>query len=47
VTAPAAVLALLTLGLTAAAGPVFDLASRAAEQLLHPHEYMRAVLGTP
>ena len=47
VTAPAAVLALLTLGLTAAAGPVFDLASRAAEQLLHPHEYMRAVLGAP
>ena len=45
--AGAAVLALLTLGLTAAAGPVFDLASRAAEQLLHPHEYMRAVLGTP
>ena len=47
VTAPAAVLALLTLGLTAAAGPAFDLASRAAEQLLHSHEYMRAVLGAP
>ena len=47
VTAPAAVLALLTLGLTAAAGPVFDLTSRAAEQLLRSHEYVRAVLGGP
>jgi multicomponent Na+:H+ antiporter subunit D len=40
-----AVLAAVTLGLTFAAGPVFSLCSRAAEQLLHPDEYVRAVLG--
>ena len=33
---PIAVLACLTLGLTVAAGPVFDLSVRAAEQLLDP-----------
>jgi len=40
-----AVLAAVTLGLTFAAEPVFSLCSRAAEQLLHPDEYVRAVLG--
>lgn len=47
VVAPAAVLAALTIALTVAAGPVFDLATRAAEQLLQPGEYVRAVLGGP
>ena len=42
---PIAVLACLTLGLTVAAGPVFDLSVRAAEQLLDPTGYVVAVLG--
>jgi hypothetical protein len=35
----------LTLGLTFIAGPVFDLSKRAAEQLLNPDDYVRAVMG--
>ena len=42
---PVAALACLTLGLTVAAGPVFDLSLRAAEQLLDPTGYVNAVLG--
>jgi multicomponent Na+:H+ antiporter subunit D len=42
---PAAVLAALTLGLTIAAGPVFDLTMRAADELLRPAAYVQAVLG--
>src|SRR5688500_18280731 len=42
---PIAVLACLTLGLTVAAGPVFDLSVQAAEQLLDPTGYVTAVLG--
>jgi multicomponent Na+:H+ antiporter subunit D len=43
--APIAALVCLTLGLSVAAGPVFDVSRHAAEQLLHPDEYVRAVLG--
>ena len=43
--APIATLAGLTIALSVAAGPVFDVSLRAAEQLLHPGEYVRAVLG--
>jgi multicomponent Na+:H+ antiporter subunit D len=43
--APILALAILTLGLTVAAEPVFDLCRRAASQLLHPDEYIHAVLG--
>jgi multicomponent Na+:H+ antiporter subunit D len=43
--APIAVLAALTIALSVAAGPVFEISRRAAEQLLHPNEYVRAVLG--
>jgi len=42
---PIAALALLTLALGLGAGPVFDLASRAAAQLADPSQYIRAVLG--
>lgn len=35
----------LTLALTVAAGPLYDFASAAAEQLLQPHHYVHAVLG--
>ena len=38
-------LSLVTLAITAAAGPLFDLASRAAHQLLQRDDYVRAVLG--
>jgi hypothetical protein len=31
--------------MTVGAGPLFDLASRSAAQLLHRDEYIRAVLG--
>jgi multicomponent Na+:H+ antiporter subunit D len=41
---PIAALVCLTLGLTVAAGPVFDLSVRAAEQLLNPGGYVEAVL---
>ena len=43
--APIAVLVGLIIALSVAAGPVFDVSRRAAEQLLHPDEYRRAVLG--
>jgi multicomponent Na+:H+ antiporter subunit D len=43
--APIAALAFLTLGFTFAADRVFDHCRRAAEQLLHPDQYVRAVLG--
>jgi multicomponent Na+:H+ antiporter subunit D len=42
---PIALLVALTLGLTAAAGPVYALSLRAAEQLLDPRVYVRSVLG--
>ena len=41
---PIAALVCLTLGLTVAAGPVFDLSVRAADQLLNPAGYVEAVL---
>ena len=40
-----AALSLVTLGMTVGAEPLFDLASRAAAQLLEPAGYVRAVLG--
>jgi multicomponent Na+:H+ antiporter subunit D len=43
--APIAALVGLTLAVSIAAGPVFEVSRRAAEQLLHPAEYVRAVLG--
>jgi len=43
--APILALAILTLGLTVAAEPVFGRCRRAAAQLLHPDEYIHAVLG--
>ena len=43
--APIVLLVGLTLGLTVAAGPVFVLSVRAAQQLLDPNGYVRAVLG--
>jgi multicomponent Na+:H+ antiporter subunit D len=43
--APIALLVGVTLGLTAAAGPVYGLSMRAAEQLLDPGGYVRSVLG--
>jgi multicomponent Na+:H+ antiporter subunit D len=45
VVGPIAALVLLTLALGLGAGPVFDLASRAAAQLADPSQYVRAVLG--
>ena len=42
---PIAALACLTIALSVAAGPVSEVSTRAAEQLLHPDEYLRAVLG--
>ncbi len=43
--APIGVLALMTVALGLAAEPVFDLAARAAEQLLNPETYIQTVLG--
>jgi multicomponent Na+:H+ antiporter subunit D len=43
--APIAALVCLTIAVSVAAGPVFEVSRRAAEQLLHPDEYVRAVLG--
>jgi len=43
--APILALAILTLGLTVGAEPVFEQCRRAAGQLLHPDEYIHAVLG--
>jgi multicomponent Na+:H+ antiporter subunit D len=42
---PIAGLAVITLALSVAAGPFFDLSLRASEQLLHPEIYMNAVLS--
>ena len=42
---PMVVLALLTLAIGFLTEPVFDLATRAAEQLLNPTGYVQAVLG--
>jgi multicomponent Na+:H+ antiporter subunit D len=41
-----AALSVLTVGMTIWAQPLFDLTSRSAQQLLHPDEYVRAVLGS-
>jgi multicomponent Na+:H+ antiporter subunit D len=38
-------LTVVTLALTVWAGPLFELALRAAEQVLQPEQYVRAVLG--
>jgi multicomponent Na+:H+ antiporter subunit D len=43
--APVAVLVALILGLTMMAGPVYDLTTRAADQLLHADTYVTAVVG--
>ena len=45
IVAPVAVLVVLTLGLSVAAEPAFDVSKRAAEQLLNSGEYVRAVFG--
>jgi multicomponent Na+:H+ antiporter subunit D len=45
IVAPLAFLVSLTIGLTALAGPVSRLTTRAAEQLLDRNGYVRAVLG--
>jgi multicomponent Na+:H+ antiporter subunit D len=45
IVAPIAFLVSLTIGLTAWAGPVSSLTTRAAEQLLDRNAYVRAVLG--
>jgi multicomponent Na+:H+ antiporter subunit D len=42
---PVVALAAITVAVGLAAGPVFDLASRAAAQLADPSQYVRAVLG--
>jgi multicomponent Na+:H+ antiporter subunit D len=42
---PIAGLAAVTLALSAAAGPIFDLSSRASQQLLNPQMYVDAVLS--
>jgi multicomponent Na+:H+ antiporter subunit D len=41
---PIAVLATITLGITVAAEPLFELTSRASDQLLHPQFYIDAVM---
>jgi multicomponent Na+:H+ antiporter subunit D len=43
--APVALLVSLTIGLSVAAGPVYRVATRAAQQLLDRDAYVRAVLG--
>jgi multicomponent Na+:H+ antiporter subunit D len=43
--APIAFLAAITIAISFGAGTVFELATRAAEQLLEPRTYVRAVLG--
>lgn len=43
--APIALLVTLTIAFTVAAGPLYSLATRAAQQLLDRDEYVRAVLG--
>ena len=41
---PIAGLAVVTIAISAAAGPIFDLSSRASQQLLNPRQYIDAVL---
>jgi multicomponent Na+:H+ antiporter subunit D len=43
--APTAVLAILTLGIGVAAGPLYELRDRAAADLVDPSHYREAVLG--
>jgi multicomponent Na+:H+ antiporter subunit D len=38
-------LSAVTLAITVGAGPLFDMTSRAAQQLLHRDDYIRTVLG--
>jgi len=38
-------LSAVTVAITFGAGPLFDVTSRAAQQLLHRDEYIRTVLG--
>ena len=45
IVAPIALLAVLILAVTVAAGPIFALTVRAAEQVLQPDAYIQAVLG--
>ena len=45
VVAPIALLAVLILAVSVAAGPIFALTVRAAEQVLQPDAYIQAVLG--
>jgi multicomponent Na+:H+ antiporter subunit D len=45
--APIAMLAVLTVAIGLGAGPVFSLATSAAEQLLHREGYIQAVMGGP
>lgn len=45
IVAPIALLAILILAVTVAAGPIFALTVRAAEQVLQPDAYIHAVLG--
>jgi multicomponent Na+:H+ antiporter subunit D len=45
IVAPVAFLVTLTVGLTLAADPAYRVATRAAQQLLDSHGYVRAVLG--
>jgi multicomponent Na+:H+ antiporter subunit D len=42
---PIAGLAAVTLAISVAAGPLFELSLRASEQLLNPQTYVQAVLG--
>jgi multicomponent Na+:H+ antiporter subunit D len=42
-----AALSLVTVAMTIGAGPLFELTSRSAEQLLQRDEYVRAVLEGP
>jgi multicomponent Na+:H+ antiporter subunit D len=46
IVSPIVALAVLTLGVTVLAGPLSALSRRAAEQLLHPDQYIQAVLGS-
>ena len=43
--APTAALALISIGIALAAGPLYSLSERAAVVLLDPTAYIRAVLG--
>jgi multicomponent Na+:H+ antiporter subunit D len=43
---PVVALAAITIAIGLGAGPVFDLASRAADQLADPTQYVAAVMGS-